>query len=60
LETVVLYFNAFPLKTLKKEAFIKWCDIRIMMANKEHLHLEGFTKIRALAYLVNDKTKIND
>jgi LAGLIDADG endonuclease len=60
LETVVLYFNAFPLKTLKKEAFIKWCDIRVMMANKEHLHLEGFTKIRALAYLVNDKTKIND
>jgi hypothetical protein len=23
LETVVLYFNAFPLKTFKKEAFIK-------------------------------------
>ena len=59
-EIVVLYFNAFPLKTFKKEAFIKWCDIRVMMANKEHLHLEGFTKIRALAYLVNDKTKIND
>lgn len=31
-----------------------------MMANKEHLNIEGFTKIRALAYLVNDKTKMND
>jgi hypothetical protein len=60
LEAIVVYFNAFPLKTFKKEAFIKWCDIRAMMANKEHLNLEGFTKIRALAYLVNDKTKIND
>ena len=60
LETVVLYFGAFPLKTFKKEAFKKWCEIRAMMANKEHLNLEGFTKIRALAYLVNDKTKIND
>jgi hypothetical protein len=60
LETVVLYFNAFPLKTFKKEAFIKWCEIRGMMANKEHLNIEGFTKIRALAYLVNDKTKMND
>jgi len=60
LETVVYYFNAFPLKTFKKEAFFKWCAIRVMMANKEHLHVEGFTKIRALAKLVNDKTKIND
>ncbi len=60
METVILYFNAFPLKTIKKEAFIKWCDIRVMMGNKEHLNLEGFTKIKKLAKLVNDKTKIND
>ena len=49
----------FPLKTIKKEAFIKWSNIRTMMLNKEHLKSDGFEKIKLLAKLVNDKSDID-
>ena len=60
LPTIVSYFDKFPLKTVKKEAFIKWSNIRSMMANKEHLTHEGFAKIKVLAKSVNNKSNIND
>ena len=58
--TIISYFKLFPLKTIKKEAFIKWSNIYTMMINKEHLNQEGLTKIKVLAKLVNDKSGIND
>lgn len=45
LNPIVHYFNTFPLKTIKKEAFTKWSDIRNMMLNKDHTNPEGFSKI---------------
>ena len=59
LQPIVDYFTVFPLKTIKKEAFIKWSNIRTMMLNKEHLKSDGFEKIKLLAKLVNDKSDID-
>lgn len=56
LQPVVDYFKVFPLRTVKKEAFVKWSDIRSMMLNKDHTTFEGFDKIKVLAKLVNDKS----
>ena len=41
---VVDYFKAFPLRTIKNEAFIfiKWSEIREMMLKKDHTNFEGF------------------
>jgi hypothetical protein len=58
--TIISYFKLFPLKTIKKEAFIKWSNIYTMMINKEHLNQEGLSKIKVLAKLVNDKSGLND
>lgn len=57
---IVSYFEMFPLKTFKKEAFQKWLIIYTMMVNKEHLTQEGLDKIRILAKSVNDKSSLND
>ena len=57
LSIILTYFEHFPLKTIKKEAFFKWSNIYLMMLNKEHLNKEGFEKIRNLAKLVNAKNE---
>ena len=60
ISVIITYFESFPLKTIKKEALIKWTHIYSLMLNKEHLNKEGFEKIRNLAKLVNDKNSILD
>jgi len=50
---LVNYFHKFPLKTKKKESFDKWCEIRTMLLNKDHLSVEGLNKIIALGKLIN-------
>lgn len=58
LNTIICYFELFPLKTFKKEAYLKWINIYSMMVKKEHLNSEGFNKIKILAKLVNDKSDL--
>jgi hypothetical protein len=55
---ILSYFELFPLKTIKHEAFIKWSEIHSLILSKNHLNIEGLTKIKILAKLVNDKTNI--
>jgi len=50
---LVNYFLKFPLKTKKKESFEKWCEIRTMLLNKDHLSVEGLNKIIALGKSIN-------
>lgn len=52
--SVIDYFNKFPLKTKKQFAFNKWCNVRLMLLNKEHLtSFEKFTEIVNLCKLIN-------
>lgn len=50
---LVIYLCQFPLKTKKKLSFDKWCEIRTMLLNKDHLSVEGLNKITALGKLIN-------
>jgi hypothetical protein len=59
LKIIINYFKLFQLKTIKKEAFEKWCEIYLMMLDKKHLNKSGFIKIKLLAKLVNDKSNLN-
>lgn len=59
INVIINYFKMFPLKSFKKEAFEKWCDIYTMMLDKKHLDETGLIKIKSLAKLVNDKTDLN-
>ena len=52
---LVKYFRDYPLKTKKKLSFEKWCDIREMLLNKEHLTIRGLLKIIALGKVINKK-----
>lgn len=55
---IINYFNEFPLKTIKAQAFMKWSHIRELVINKHHLTQEGLDDIRLLARSVNDKSSI--
>jgi len=55
-DPLVVYFSNFPLRTIKQDAFHKWCVIRDMIIRGEHRNLEGFTIIQQLAKGVNDKS----
>ena len=59
LNPIIEYFNMFPLRSFKKEAFKKWFNIYSMMLDKKHLDEKGIVKIKLLAKLVNDKTNLN-
>jgi hypothetical protein len=48
------YFESFPLKTKKQEAFRKWSEIRKILLAKEHLLPGGIERIRELAKLINN------
>nr|QCW06894.1 hypothetical protein [Drechslerella brochopaga] len=50
----VNYFESFPLKTKKQEAFRKWSEIRIILLAKEHLLPGGIERIRELAKFINN------
>lgn len=52
------YFTQFPLRTIKGEAFIKWCEVRSLVLGKAHLTPEGLEQIKTLAKLINDKSSI--
>ena len=53
------YFDSFPLKTIKQQAFTKWSEIHSLILSKKHLNTNGLAKIRILAKLINDKSDIN-
>ena len=54
------YYRNFPLKTIKKDAFLKWVFVRSLMLKKEHLNREGFNSIRKLAKEINNKSTIRN
>lgn len=58
LPIIINYFKLYPLKTIKKNAFIKWYNVFTMVENKEHLNMEGVLKIARLAKLINDKSEL--
>ena len=39
------YFNAFPLKSKKHYAFLRWSEIRTMLLEKKHLEERGIELI---------------
>lgn len=56
---ILSYFELFPLKTIKYQAFSKWSEIHSLILAKKHLDAEGLAKIKLLAKLVNAKSDIN-
>jgi len=55
---IVSYFNAFPLRTIKSQAFTKWCHARELVLLKHHLTPKGLAELKQLALMVNDKSSI--
>jgi hypothetical protein len=47
------YFLSFPLKTKKKESFLRWCEIYDLMLKDKHLTTEGVEKIREIKRFIN-------
>lgn len=47
LPIIISYFTRFPLKSHKKESYERWCEISLLMLNKEHLEQPGLDRIRA-------------
>lgn len=58
LNNIILYFQAFPLKTIKASAFYNWLKIYKMMENKEHLTEQGLEKVREIKKQINVKNGI--
>ena len=48
------YFLAYPLKTKKQSAFLKWKLIREMLLEKKHLEAGGIEIIREMAKSINN------
>ena len=57
LRNVVLFFKQHPLKTKKKKDLEVFEKILKLMENKEHLTIEGLTKIANLCWSMNQKIK---
>ena len=57
LRNVVLFFKQHPLKTKKKKDLEMFEKILKLMENKEHLTIEGLTKIANLCWSMNQKIK---
>ena len=53
LKNIILYFQAFPLKTIKASAFNHWLKAYKMVENKEHLTKQGLTIIRDIKKQIN-------
>lgn len=52
-KVTVDYYSRFLLKTKKKEAFKKWCDVRAKLLAKEHLTPLGLINLRGLIKDIN-------
>ena len=52
-ERIVPFFEKHPLKTRKRQDFLKFRRILMMMKRNEHLTLEGIEKIRQIASRMN-------
>ena len=59
MSNIINYYNRYPLKTIKKEAYQKWVNVYLMMKLKKHLHKEGLIEIRELASLINKKPEFS-
>ena len=56
LERVIPFFERYPL-IVKEEAFSKFKQIVRAMEAKEHLHINGFKRLVAIAYSMNQQGK---
>lgn len=45
---IINHFIKYPLINRKQKEFVIWCEIIIMIQNKEHLTVEGLIKIRQM------------
>ena len=52
-ETIVSFFERYPLKSKKKLDFLKFRKILILMNRKEHLSKDGVVRIRKIASEMN-------
>lgn len=52
-EWTVRYFEQHKLRTKKKMAFLRWCDVRKRLMAKEHLEQGGKERIEALMRAIN-------
>ena len=59
MSNIINYYNRYPLKTIKKEAYQKWVNVYLMMKLKKHLNKEGLIEIRELASLINKKPEFS-
>ena len=57
LKKIILFFKQYSLKTKKKKDLQKFEKILELMENKEHLTIEGLTKIANLCWSMNQKIK---
>jgi peptide deformylase len=53
LNTILKYFNIFPLKTKKHISYLRWLKIYTLVKDKKHLNSEGIEKIKNLIKLIN-------
>ena len=53
MNSVISYFNRFPLLTKKGLSFEKWFTIHNFVSNKLHLTAQGLTQVRALQKQIN-------
>ena len=56
-EKIVPFFEKHKLKTCKRIEFEKFRSVLIIMQKKQHLELEGFTRIREIQQQMNRKAK---
>lgn len=54
-EWTVRYFEQHKLKTKKKIAFLRWCDVRKRLMAKEHLVEGGKERIEPLMRAINQE-----
>jgi hypothetical protein len=53
IELVIIYFNKFPLKTLKLINYNKWINIYLLILDKKHLTEEGLKQIKLMKKEIN-------
>ena len=52
-ETIVPFFEKYPLRTKKRIDFLKFRDVVLMMNKGEHLRTDGIKKIQSIAESMN-------
>ena len=53
---IIPFFERHPLKTLKRQDFLAFRKVVLMMARGEHLSAEGLERIRRIAERMNRRT----